>query len=44
MSLTAGIPPLVSLLDLEGGTAETFRHAADALARLAQVRSPHDLL
>ena len=30
-----GIPPLVSLLDFNEGTEQTFIHAADALARLA---------
>ena len=30
-----GIPPLVSLLDFADGTAATFRHAANTLARLA---------
>ena len=30
-----GIPPLVSLLDFDDGTEQTFTHAADALARLA---------
>ena len=36
-----GIAPLASLLDLEGGTAETFRYAADALARLSQNDTEH---
>jgi hypothetical protein len=30
-----GIPPLVSLLDFDDGTEQTFIHAAEALARLA---------